>query len=75
MANRLEAPVTFLGRVPEEELSDWLASTDLMVMDCRSRWFGLEQEGFGIVFLNAASCGYRPWRDARAGVTKQWSTV
>lgn len=57
MANRLEAPVTFLGRVPEEELSDWLASTDLMVMDCRSRWFGLEQEGFGIVFLNAASCG------------------
>jgi phosphatidylinositol alpha-1,6-mannosyltransferase len=57
MANRLKAPVTFLGRVPEEELSDWLASTDLMVMDCRSRWFGLEQEGFGIVFLNAASCG------------------
>ena len=37
--------------------SDWLGSTDLMVMDCRSRWLGLEQEGFGIVFLNAASCG------------------
>ena len=28
-----------------------------MVMDCRSRWFGLEQEGFGIVFVEAAACG------------------
>jgi phosphatidylinositol alpha-1,6-mannosyltransferase len=27
-----------------------------MVMDCRSRWFGLEQEGFGIVFVEAAAC-------------------
>jgi phosphatidylinositol alpha-1,6-mannosyltransferase len=26
-------------------------------MDCRSRWFGLEQEGFGIVFVEAAACG------------------
>jgi phosphatidylinositol alpha-1,6-mannosyltransferase len=57
LASRLKAPVVFVGRVPEEGLSDWLASSDLMVMDCRSRWWGLEQEGFGIVFLNAASCG------------------
>lgn len=28
-----------------------------MVMDCRSRWFGLEQEGFGIVFVEAAATG------------------
>jgi phosphatidylinositol alpha-1,6-mannosyltransferase len=53
----LHAPVTFLGRVDDEVLPEWLASSDLMVMDCRSRWFGLEQEGFGIVFLEAASCG------------------
>jgi phosphatidylinositol alpha-1,6-mannosyltransferase len=26
-------------------------------MLCRSRWRGLEQEGFGIVFLEAAACG------------------
>jgi len=57
LASRLKAPVTFLGRVPEEVVGEWLASTDLMVMDCRSRWLGLEQEGFGIVFLNAAACG------------------
>jgi phosphatidyl-myo-inositol dimannoside synthase len=28
-----------------------------MVMDCRNRWFGLEQEGFGVVFVEAAACG------------------
>ena len=26
-------------------------------MLCRNRWGGLEQEGFGIVFIEAASCG------------------
>ena len=26
-------------------------------MLCRNRWRGLEQEGFGIVFLEAAACG------------------
>jgi len=57
LAKRISAPVSFLGRVPDERLSDWLASSDLMVMDCRSRWLGLEQEGFGIVFLNAAATG------------------
>jgi phosphatidylinositol alpha-1,6-mannosyltransferase len=51
------APVSFLGRVPDEQLSAWLAASDLMVMDCRSRWLGLEQEGFGIVFVEAAATG------------------
>jgi phosphatidylinositol alpha-1,6-mannosyltransferase len=54
---KLGAPVTLLGRIDDDELPTWLASSDLMVMDCRSRWFGLEQEGFGIVFLESASCG------------------
>jgi phosphatidylinositol alpha-1,6-mannosyltransferase len=26
-------------------------------MDCRNRWLGLEQEGFGIVFSEASACG------------------
>ena len=26
-------------------------------MLCRNRWGGLEQEGFGIVFIEAAACG------------------
>ncbi|MFI5034788.1 MAG: glycosyltransferase family 4 protein [Acidimicrobiales bacterium] len=57
LAGRLSAPVTFLGRVPDADLAPWIASADLMVMDCRSRWLGLEQEGFGIVFVEAAAAG------------------
>jgi phosphatidylinositol alpha-1,6-mannosyltransferase len=57
LAVSLGAPVTFLGRVPDDQLSDWLGCSDLMVMDCRSRWLGLEQEGFGIVFVEAGASG------------------
>jgi phosphatidylinositol alpha-1,6-mannosyltransferase len=57
LAASSNAPVTFLGRVADGQLSEWLAASDLMVMDCRSRWLGLEQEGFGIVFVEAASAG------------------
>jgi len=56
LALKVQAPVTFLNRVDDEALPRWIASSDLMVMDCRSRWLGLEQEGFGIVFVEAASC-------------------
>src|SRR4029077_553011 len=33
------------------------ACADVFAMCCRDRWFGLEAEGFGIVFLEAAACG------------------
>ncbi len=56
LALRHRAPVRFVGRVSDEDLPNWLAASDLMVMDCRSRWAGFEQEGFGIVFVEAASC-------------------
>lgn len=57
LAAALDAPVSFVGRVPDESLPGLYASADLFVMNCRSRWMGLEQEGFGIVFLEAAACG------------------
>lgn len=57
LAIKLNAPVEFLGRVSDEQLPKWLASSDLFVMDCRSRWFGLEQEGFGMVFSEAGASG------------------
>ena len=57
LASDLNAPVTMLGRVSDEALPGWLGASDLMVMACRSRWMGLEQEGFGIVFVEAAACG------------------
>ncbi len=34
-----------------------LIGADLFTMLCRNRWAGLEQEGFGIVFLEAAAAG------------------
>jgi phosphatidylinositol alpha-1,6-mannosyltransferase len=51
------APVRFLGRVPDADLSGLYASADVFAMLCRNRWGGLEQEGFGIVFLEAAAAG------------------
>jgi len=47
----------FLGRVPDAELPALYACADVFAMCCRDRWRGLEAEGFGIVFLEAAACG------------------
>ena len=57
VARRRRAPVRFLGRVAEEDLPKLNAAADVWAMCCRDRWFGLEQEGFGIVFLEAAAAG------------------
>ncbi len=51
------APVRFLGRVPDDRLPSLYGCADVFAAPCRSRWRGLEQEGFGIVFLEAAACG------------------
>ena len=57
LATKRHAPVRFLGRVPNDDLPALCACADVFAMACRSRWAGLEQEGFGIVFLEAAACG------------------
>lgn len=57
LARRLGAPVRFVGRVGDDDLPALLACADVFAMLCRDRWAGLEQEGFGIVFLEAAACG------------------
>jgi phosphatidylinositol alpha-1,6-mannosyltransferase len=49
--------VIFAREVPEEELPELYAAGDVFVMPCRSRKGGLEVEGFGIVFLEAAAMG------------------
>ena len=51
------APVRLVGRVPNDDLAHFYGCADVSAMLCRSRWGGLEQEGFGIVFAEAASCG------------------
>lgn len=51
------APVRFLGRVDDDDLPALYGAADVFAMLCRNRWGGLEQEGFGIVFIEAAAAG------------------
>ena len=57
VAREVGAPATFLGRIPFADLPDAYACGDVFAMLARNRWAGLEQEGFGIVFLEAAAGG------------------
>ncbi|MBK5224345.1 MAG: glycosyltransferase family 4 protein [Acidimicrobiia bacterium] len=58
VARRSGAPVRFLGRVPDDLMPDLYGLVDVFAMVCRgNRWAGLEQEGFGVVFLEAAAAG------------------
>ncbi|MGQ0521187.1 MAG: glycosyltransferase family 4 protein [Actinomycetota bacterium] len=57
LAERAAAPVRFLGRVADDDLPALYGCADVFAAPCRSRWGGLEEEGFGIVFLEAAACG------------------
>lgn len=55
-----EAPpgsVVFAGEVSDEELPSFYAAADVFALPCRSRFAGLEVEGFGIVYLEAAAAG------------------
>ena len=58
--------VVFAGEVPDDELPGMYAAADVFAMPCRSRWGGLEVEGFGIVFLEAAAAG-KPVVAGRSG--------
>ncbi len=51
------APVWLLGGVADADLPRLVGAADVFAMLCRNRWLGLEQEGFGIVFLEAAAAG------------------
>jgi phosphatidylinositol alpha-1,6-mannosyltransferase len=57
IARRTHAPARFVGRVSHEDLPRLYGCGDVYAMLCRNRWGGLEQEGFGIVFVEAAACG------------------
>jgi phosphatidylinositol alpha-1,6-mannosyltransferase len=49
--------VSFVGQVDEEDLPRHYAVGDVFAMPCRSRLGGLEVEGWGNVFIEAAACG------------------
>lgn len=56
-ARRLGRRAAILGRVDDDLLPRLYATADVFAMLCRDRWGGLEAEGFGIVFVEAAACG------------------
>jgi phosphatidylinositol alpha-1,6-mannosyltransferase len=48
--------VVFTGQVAEEDLPRYYALGDVFAMPCRNRLAGLEVEGWGNVFMEAAAC-------------------
>lgn len=57
LAAKSSVAVRFAVGVPWHELPDLYRSMDIFCMPCRSRWGGLEAEGLGLVFLEAAAAG------------------
>ncbi|NYI05210.1 glycosyltransferase family 4 protein [Allostreptomyces psammosilenae] len=49
--------VVFTGGRPHRDLPPYLAAADVFAMPCRTRKGGLEAEGLGIVYLEAAASG------------------
>ena len=49
--------VLFIGRITYEQLPRYVNLGDIFAMPSRSRLFGLEVEGLGIVYLEASACG------------------
>jgi phosphatidyl-myo-inositol dimannoside synthase len=54
---KIEKSVRFVGRLQYQELPRYLRLGDIFAMPSRSRFFGLEVEGLGIVYLEASSAG------------------
>jgi phosphatidylinositol alpha-1,6-mannosyltransferase len=57
MADRApRGSVVFAGQVPEGDLPRYYALADVFAMPCRTRLAGMEVEGWGNVFIEAAAC-------------------
>jgi len=57
VASRARVRVDFVGKLSDADLPDFYACADVFALCCRSRWWGLEEEGFGIVLVEAAASG------------------
>jgi phosphatidylinositol alpha-1,6-mannosyltransferase len=49
--------ISFVGRVPYDEIPQFIGLGEIFAMPSRSRLAGLEVEGLGIVYLEASACG------------------
>ncbi|MGW0962414.1 glycosyltransferase family 4 protein [Streptomyces gelaticus] len=56
-ARHAEGAVRFAGGVSHADTPPYYAAADVFAMPCRTRRAGLEAEGLGIVFLEAAASG------------------
>lgn len=57
LKHNLQSHVTFTGRIQYKDLPRYICVGDIFAMPSRSRFFGLEVEGLGIVYLEASACG------------------
>jgi phosphatidylinositol alpha-1,6-mannosyltransferase len=59
LASELEIAdrVIFAGFVPEERMPEYFAAADVFCMPCTDRYGGLDTEGFGVVYIEAAATG------------------
>ncbi len=57
LADREGAPIRLLGRLSDADVGRLYGAADAMAMLCHERWWGLEQEGYGISFVEAAAAG------------------
>jgi phosphatidylinositol alpha-1,6-mannosyltransferase len=57
LAARLGVPTRMEVAVPWSALPGLYREMTVFAMPCRSRWLGLEMEGLGLVFLEAAAAG------------------
>jgi phosphatidylinositol alpha-1,6-mannosyltransferase len=57
LAAKLAVPTRFEVAVPYDRLPSLYREMSVFAMPCRSRWLGLEVEGLGVVFLEAAASG------------------
>jgi len=53
----LKKQVVIHGFVPDDKLPDFYTSTDVFILATREQKFSTQVEGFGLVFLEAQSCG------------------
>ncbi len=53
----IEHNVIFTGRIKFDDLPKYIQLGELFAMPSRDRFFGLEVEGLGIVYLEASACG------------------
>lgn len=66
-ATRLRGSVRLTGPVSHREMPDLLAAGHVFALPVRTRFAGLNPEGFGMVFAEAAACGLAVLAGASGG--------